>query len=71
MVLCIPSRSQAYGLMCYPLGAIDGAVGGICVLPRRIAVDMNDEDDTSPDLENCLTFCRGCVLIGQIVKDKL
>merc|ERR1719272_199147 len=25
-------------------GAIDGAVAGICVLPRRIAVDMNDED---------------------------
>jgi len=26
-------------------GAIDGAVGGVCVLPRRIAVDMNEEDD--------------------------
>lgn len=26
-------------------GAIDGAVAGVCVLPRRIAVDLNDEDD--------------------------
>jgi len=26
-------------------GAIDNAVAGVCVLPRRIAVDMNDEDD--------------------------
>jgi len=25
-------------------GAIDGAVAGICVLPRRIAMDMNEED---------------------------
>lgn len=25
--------------------AIDSAIGGICVLPRRIAIDMNDEDD--------------------------
>eukprot|EP00928_Gymnodinium_smaydae_P042621 TRINITY_DN28670_c0_g1_i1.p1 TRINITY_DN28670_c0_g1~~TRINITY_DN28670_c0_g1_i1.p1 ORF type:complete len:799 (+),score=157.84 TRINITY_DN28670_c0_g1_i1:40-2397(+) len=25
--------------------AIDGCIGGICVLPRRIAVDLNDEDD--------------------------
>jgi len=27
-------------------GAIDSAVAGICVLPRRIAVDMDDEDVT-------------------------
>lgn len=27
-------------------GAIDSAVAGICVLPRRIAVDMDDEDAT-------------------------
>jgi hypothetical protein len=27
-------------------GAIDSAVAGVCVLPRRIAVDMDEEDDT-------------------------
>lgn len=26
-------------------GAIDGGVAGVCVLPRRIAVDMNEDDD--------------------------
>lgn len=26
-------------------GAIDGGVNGVCVLPRRIAVDLNDDDD--------------------------
>lgn len=33
------------GLRTAVRGAIDGAVAGACVLPRRIAVDMNDEDD--------------------------
>lgn len=27
-------------------GAIDSAVAGVCVLPRRIAVDLDEEDDT-------------------------
>lgn len=38
--------AQIPGLRGSIRGAIDGAVAGVCVLPRRIAVDIDEEDES-------------------------